>query len=95
LYLSRDGFRHFIPIASRVQQAKRGLRRAAERGELFHLWFHPFNLGSDANLFAGLEAIFTYASQLRDQGRLEILTMQQAGQLVHQLRPESTVNNLG
>lgn len=65
--------------------------------ELHHRWGLnlQFNLGSDANLFAGLEAIFTYASQLRDPGRLEIFTMQQVGQLIHQLRSESTVNNLG
>ncbi|MBV9282043.1 MAG: hypothetical protein JOZ41_18340, partial [Chloroflexi bacterium] len=74
-YMHRDGLRRYIPIASRVRQARRGITRAAERGELFHLWFHPFNLASDARLFEGLEAIFAYAAGLRESGRLCTLTM--------------------
>jgi peptidoglycan/xylan/chitin deacetylase (PgdA/CDA1 family) len=81
-FLSRDGFRRAIPIRSRVQQAKRGLLRAAKRAELFHLWFHPFNLASDLRLLAGLEEILNYASRLSASGALSIATMQQAAERV-------------
>jgi peptidoglycan/xylan/chitin deacetylase (PgdA/CDA1 family) len=81
-YLPRDGFRRFIPIGSRVLQAKRGLARASQRGELFHLWFHPFNLASDPRLFSGLEEILRFASTLRSHGALVILTMCQAAERV-------------
>lgn len=81
-YVARDGFRRAIPLASRVAQAKRGLLRAAERGELFHLWFHPFNLGSDLRLFDGLEQIYRFAAGLRDAGKLEIVPMCAAAELV-------------
>lgn len=89
-YLARDGFRRLIPIASRVVQAKRGLRRAAARGELFHLWFHPFNLGSDPDLMAGFDAIIRYAYELRDRGQLTILTMQQTAQLAQRYHQQHT-----
>jgi peptidoglycan/xylan/chitin deacetylase (PgdA/CDA1 family) len=82
----RDGFRRYIPMQSRVSQMQSGLRRAAERGELFHLWFHPFNLGSDPRLFTALEQTFQTACDLRANGQLEILTMQQAAERVRQTR---------
>lgn len=77
----RDGVRRLIPMASRVSQAERGLKRAAERGELFHLWFHPFNLASDPRLFEALEVVLARAAALRETGGLSILTMQQASEL--------------
>jgi peptidoglycan/xylan/chitin deacetylase (PgdA/CDA1 family) len=83
--LARDGFRRMIPIGSRVHQAKRGLFRAAAQGELFHLWFHPFNLASDMRLFDGLEEIFRCAAALRDQGRLATLTMRNTAELVREM----------
>ena len=84
ILLPRDGFRQYIPTHVRVYQAQAGLHRAAERGELFHLWFHPFNLGSDFRLFTALEHILQAASDLRVSGQLEILTMQQAAEQVKQ-----------
>jgi Polysaccharide deacetylase len=76
-YMPRDGFRRAIPIWARVQKAKLGLGRAAARGELFHLWFHPFNLASDPHLFDGLAEILAFASELRSSDQLRILTMAQ------------------
>ena len=46
LYLSCAGIRKFIPISSHYPKAK-GINRAIKRGEVFHLWFHPFNLASN------------------------------------------------
>lgn len=82
MLLPRDGFRRYIPLRTRITQAQAGLRRAAQRGELFHLWFHPFNLGSDARLFGALEQIFRTACELRASGQLKICTMQQTAEQV-------------
>jgi hypothetical protein len=83
-FMPCDGWRGLIPIASRVRQAKRGLRRAARRGELFHLWFHPFNLASDPRLFVGIEEVLELARELRSGRELSIVTMRDAAELVRQ-----------
>ncbi|HHY82868.1 MAG TPA: polysaccharide deacetylase family protein [Clostridiales bacterium] len=71
LYLSRQGIRKIIPISSRIRKAKKGIRRAIERGEVFHMWFHPFNLASDPEgLLKGLEKIFAYVRMKIDSGQL-------------------------
>lgn len=82
-YMARDGTRRLVPIQSRVRQAHRGLTRAVERGELFHLWFHPFNLASDPRLFDGLEEVLRNADSLRNAGNLRVLTMRQTAELVN------------
>jgi hypothetical protein len=71
-----DGLRGLIPPASRVRKGVAGLRRAARRREVFHLWFHPINFAvrCDAMLRV-LEAILAEAARLRDAGRLRIRTM--------------------
>lgn len=77
-----DGVRRRIPAASRTAQALRGVRRAAARGELFHLWFHPVNMASDPRMFTVLERVLRAAAELREQGRLRVLTMEQTAGLV-------------
>lgn len=75
-YMARDGIRKYIPIGSRVMKGKRGIDRAVKSGQLYHLWFHPFNLNFDPDMMlSGLEEIFSYAHELREKGLLNILTM--------------------
>lgn len=77
-FMARDGIRKYIPIASRVLKGKRGIDNAVKTGQLYHLWFHPFNLNTDSDaMFSGLEQIFSYASRMREEGRLNILTMEE------------------
>lgn len=78
--LAYDGMRGRIPTASRVQQAKIGIERAVARGEVYHLWFHPFNLGTSARMFEALEQILREAAQRREHGQLQVLTMEQAAE---------------
>lgn len=81
LYLSCDGIRKFIPVAARVQKAKRGIGEAVAQGKIFHLWFHPFNLVSNKReMLKGLEEILAYASEKRKRGELEILNMGQVAE---------------
>jgi peptidoglycan/xylan/chitin deacetylase (PgdA/CDA1 family) len=77
-----DGVRRLIPAASRTAQALRGVRRAAARGELFHLWLHPVNLASDPRMFTVLERVLREAAELRERGRMRTLTMEQTARLV-------------
>ncbi|MGH7183875.1 MAG: polysaccharide deacetylase family protein [Nitrospiraceae bacterium] len=75
-FIARDGMRRMIPMASRVLKGKRGITHAVKTGGLYHLWFHPFNLNEDTEaMLSGLAAIFDYAHHMREQGLLEILTM--------------------
>jgi peptidoglycan/xylan/chitin deacetylase (PgdA/CDA1 family) len=78
LFLSREGWRRFIPMRSRLRRALRGLQRAVQRREVFHLWLHFEDLVPGADrMLAGLEQVFKAAHGLRDQGRLDVLTMRE------------------
>jgi len=70
-----DGIRRLIPGGSRVAQAARGIRRAAESGGVFHLWIHPWNLGSSPRMLDWIERILRVVSDLRARGRLRVMTM--------------------
>jgi peptidoglycan/xylan/chitin deacetylase (PgdA/CDA1 family) len=75
-FIARDGMRRMIPMASRVLKGKRGIAHAVKTGGLYHLWFPPFNLNKDTEaMMSGLAEIFKYAHRMREQGLLEILTM--------------------
>jgi peptidoglycan/xylan/chitin deacetylase (PgdA/CDA1 family) len=75
-YMARNGLRKMIPMASRVWKGKQGIRQAIRTGGVYHLWFHPFNLNADADaMLSGLEQLFAYARRLREQGVLDIFTM--------------------
>ena len=75
-YLPRDSFLRFIPVGAKVRRARKGIDRAIAEGKIFHLWFHPFNIASDAPaLLAGLEEILAYAARKRGEGMLDILSM--------------------
>lgn len=80
--LAYDGIRSRIPTASRVRQAQLGLEKAARQNELYHLWFHPFNLGTSPRMFEALEQILRLVSTMREQGKIQVLTMEQAAREV-------------
>jgi peptidoglycan/xylan/chitin deacetylase (PgdA/CDA1 family) len=63
----------------KVRRITQGITYAAERGEIFHLWWHPHNFGlhTDRNL-ATLERILQHVAALRDQGLMTSCTMKEA-----------------
>ncbi|EMA71067.1 DUF2334 domain-containing protein [Halorubrum distributum] len=80
-----DGPWHYTPADSQLVRAKRGLNRAAQTGQVFHLWFHPFNLGTSiARHLSLMEEIVSYAAELRDRDEIEICTIADAAR--HELR---------
>jgi hypothetical protein len=61
-----------------VRIAQQGLLRAARRGLVFHLWFHPFQFGfRSQEMLAALDGVLSLAIKLRGANRIEILTMSQ------------------
>lgn len=76
LYTPSHGIRQYIPVSLRVLRARKGLRMAAQNKELFHLWFHPTDLAVRRKaMLDGLREILDTASELREQGKIEILSM--------------------
>ena len=70
-----DGVRALIPGRSRVRQAVAVLRKSVRDGAVFHLWFHPWNIGGSKAMLGWLEAIFQEVDALRLDGTLRVLTM--------------------
>lgn len=59
-----------------------GLTAAAERGELYHLWWHPHNFGVHlAENLARLEAVLACFARLRDRHGMRSATMAEAAEL--------------
>ncbi len=78
LLLGRNGLRKLVTKGTMVRKAKYGIKRAIEEKEVFHLWFHPSNFSYDTDTqFKILEKILQEATQKRDEGKLEIMTMEQ------------------
>lgn len=78
MFFPMHGFRRHIPMSLRVKRCLKGLKSAANEKKIFHLWFHPTNMVDEMEkMFAGLEEILQYASKLREQGKIEFLTMEQ------------------
>ena len=70
-------------------EGKRGINLAVSSGELYHLWFYPFNLNEDSDaMLWGLDQIFPYANRMREQGLLEILTMDDYARRLEREKPE-------
>ncbi len=78
LYLPMHGFRKYIPLKSRTRKAHKGIQRAINKKEIFHLWFHPFNIATNQKrLLKGLEEILKEVNDERNKGKLEVMTMGQ------------------
>lgn len=72
---SHNGWQ-YTPAGSSVSRAKKGLRRAAGTGGVYHLWFHPFNLGHEPEQdLERLERVLAEVRDFVDRGKLECRTM--------------------
>lgn len=85
LLSSRHGLRKFIPSRQLVAMGRAGLDRAVDRGEIFHLWFHPSNFADKMdNQLSILEDILRYAQELRSGNQLKVLTLGDIQRFIHQ-----------
>jgi peptidoglycan/xylan/chitin deacetylase (PgdA/CDA1 family) len=86
-YPPADRWWKLLPVSLQVGKARQGLRQAAKQRQIFHLWFHPFNLASNPDkLLGGLERIFSEVSRYREDGLLDNPTM---GEMAHNLQLQS------
>lgn len=75
--------RPYMPMLSfleglRLRRIKKSMTRAAKRGEIFHLWWHPHNFGANQNenlLF--LESILSHYSFLKETYSMESKSMRE------------------
>ncbi|WP_313692304.1 DUF2334 domain-containing protein [Halorarum halobium] len=71
----------YTPSNSQRVRAKKGIERAAKTGEIFHLWFHPFNLAREPDkLLSALEDVLQHVANQRAAGRIEVLSMAEIAQ---------------
>ena len=83
LLFGRNGLRRIIPSSLILWKAKRGIKKAAKRKEVFHLWFHPSNFSYHTEeQFYILENILKEVEQRVKAGEIENLTMGEVGALV-------------
>jgi peptidoglycan/xylan/chitin deacetylase (PgdA/CDA1 family) len=76
VFRGADGFRGLIPTANRTRRACQGLRIAVAQRTVFHLYFHPFNLGVRTEaLLDSLDRVLSHAAELRARQQLDILSM--------------------
>ena len=66
----------YVSVRARVKKAIRGLKMAAAKKAVFHLWTHPWNLGFKTDtLIGGLDHILAESARLRSLNQLDILPM--------------------
>lgn len=83
LLIGRNGPRKLLSKKIVMRKAKNGLKRAVKKKEVFHLWFHPSNFTYDTEVqFNIFEEILKKASELRDENKIDILTMEHIADMV-------------
>jgi hypothetical protein len=70
-----DGIRRLVPDGIRLMKIKRGIDRAIRMKKIFHLWFHPWNLGSSKRMTSLLIKILEYVDAQRSANSLQVATM--------------------
>lgn len=66
----------------KLRRIKGQMRRAARSGEVYHLWWHPHNLGVETQAhLAQLEELFRYYGELKEKYGMQSLNMREAAEL--------------
>jgi len=83
LLIGRNGIRSLIRPIHILRKAKNSLRRAVNKKEIFHLWFHPSSFSYDTETqFMIFENILKEAKELQNKSEIEILTMEHIAEQV-------------
>ncbi len=72
-----DGIRKIIPDNIRFLKIKKGIDKAIEKKQVFHLWFHPWNIGSSVRMRNLFEKVIKYVEKKSSENLLEVATMSQ------------------
>lgn len=73
--LGYDGIRSAIPDSARFLKIKKGIDAAIAARQVFHLWFHPWNLGSSGRMGELLDAVLEYVRLKESEGLISVNTM--------------------
>ncbi|KAB1070773.1 polysaccharide deacetylase family protein [Methylobacterium planeticum] len=72
----------------RLRRIKHAMTHAAQHGEIFHLWWHPENFGTNiAENLAILDKILAHFARLRDAHGMESRTMAETASLARPTEP--------
>ena len=72
----------------KMRRIKKRMLCAAKKGLVFHLWWHPHNIGVMTDQYlAQLEEIFAYYQELKECYGMESLNMREAAQRMEQEAP--------
>jgi hypothetical protein len=75
----------------RLRRIRQAMTNAARRDEIFHLWWHPENFGTDlAENLAVLDQILSHFARLRDTYGMESRTMAETASLARLPAPQPT-----
>lgn len=74
------GIKKNVPYSSIIRKAIKGLKKARNQKEIYHLWFHPFNFGHELEAHCkAFERVLQKAADMREKGEIEISTMADVG----------------
>ncbi len=74
--------KEFFLNTVKIDRIKEEMSRAAERGEVYHLWWHPHNFGSyPEQSMTGLRSILGHYSECRKKWNMSSATMNELTQL--------------
>ncbi|KPN29443.1 polysaccharide deacetylase [Halolamina pelagica] len=74
---SHDGWQYASGESS-IARARKGLERTARTGGVFHLWFHPFNLGHEPELdLARFRDVLETVTEFVERGEIECRPMRE------------------
>lgn len=80
-------FRSYSPRLKRLEPLRirrilEGMTRAARRGEIYHLWWHPYNLADPKGVnLKNLERIIEHYERLREEYGMESANMEELAEL--------------
>jgi hypothetical protein len=78
LFIGRNGLRKLVSPGAVYRKAAKGLGKASRAKNIFHFWFHPSNFIDQTEIQLEIfEKILARADYLRQERKLEILTMGQ------------------
>jgi peptidoglycan/xylan/chitin deacetylase (PgdA/CDA1 family) len=68
----------------KIRRIKAEISRAAQNGEVYHLWWHPHNFGNyPQESLHGLELILKHYAYCRDKWKMSSLNMAELASLLH------------
>ena len=69
----------------KMRRIKKRMLRAAKKDLVFHLWWHPHNIGVMTDQYlAQLEELFVYYLELKERYGMESLNMREAAERMEQ-----------